>query len=185
MFRELGFAPTSVGMQYVSRLIFFRAQHNTCRRISFGKGEDFWSNVFPTELTAQFSSDIKKFGRVLKIIKKLEVLFAVMPVNKMLPLFRFSKDFGEKMVYPLVALFFGTGNQTPYISCAILVRTSRSLWTASDLPAIIRRSVCLWIPACDCSNLTKRVYLPAYRRCMPSQKFVPYRPFSSLAKRLM
>ncbi len=39
----------------------------------------------------------------------------------MLRLFRFSKDFGEMMVFPLVALFFGTGNQTPYISCAILV----------------------------------------------------------------
>lgn len=25
----------------------------------------------------------------------------------MLRMFRFSKDFGEKMVYPLVALFFG------------------------------------------------------------------------------
>ena len=47
---------------------------------------------------------------------------ALMPVHAMLKLFRFSKDFGEKMVYPLVALFFGTGNQTPYISCAILVR---------------------------------------------------------------
>ena len=26
------------------------------------------------------------------------------------------------MIYPLVALFFGTGNQTPFISCAILER---------------------------------------------------------------
>jgi hypothetical protein len=30
------------------------------------------------------------------------------------------------MVYPLVALFFGTGNQTPYISCAILVSVLRN-----------------------------------------------------------
>lgn len=91
-------------------------------RISFGKGDDFWTNVFPTSLTSQFQADIAKFGRVLKIIKKLEVPFALMPVHTMLRLFRFSTDFGEKMVYPLVALFFGTGNQTPYISCAILVR---------------------------------------------------------------
>ncbi|KAH8108063.1 FAD/NAD-P-binding domain-containing protein [Cristinia sonorae] len=104
MFRMLGYEPTQVGMQ-----------------ISFGKDKDFWSNVFPTELTTQFQKDIVKFGTALKIIKKLEVVFALIPVHVMLRIFRFSKDFGEKMVYPLVALFFGTGNQTPYISSAILV----------------------------------------------------------------
>ncbi|TCD68068.1 hypothetical protein EIP91_011613 [Steccherinum ochraceum] len=105
MFRMLGFEATEVGMQ-----------------ISFGKGADFWTNVFPTELTAQFQKDIAKFGTALKVIKRLEVIFALIPVHTMLRLFRFSKDFGEKMVYPLVALFFGTGNQTPFISCAILER---------------------------------------------------------------
>ena len=97
-------------------------------RISFGKGEDFWTNVFPSSLTAKFQHDIAKFGRVLKTIKKLEVPFALIPVHVMLRMFRFSKDFGEKMVYPLVALFFGTGNQTPFISCAILVSLSVGLW---------------------------------------------------------
>ncbi|KAH9941001.1 FAD/NAD-P-binding domain-containing protein [Amylocystis lapponica] len=105
MFRMLGFEPTEVGMQ-----------------ISFGKGEDFWTNVFPTELTSKFQADIAKFGRALSVIKTLEPIFAVMPVHAMLKIFNFSTDFGEKMVYPLVALFFGTGNQTPYISCAILER---------------------------------------------------------------
>lgn len=33
-----------------------------------------------------------------------------------------AQGFGETIVYPLVALFFGTGNQTPYISSAILER---------------------------------------------------------------
>lgn len=51
-----------------------------------------------------------------------EVVFAFIPVYVMLKLFRFSQDFGERMIYPLVALFFGTGNQTPFISCAILER---------------------------------------------------------------
>ncbi|KAA1471046.1 FAD/NAD(P)-binding domain-containing protein [Dentipellis sp. KUC8613] len=105
MFSELGFEPSEVGMQ-----------------ISFGKGPDFWSNVFPSPLTAHFSADIRKFGRALSTIKALEVPFALLPVHSMLSLFRFSKGFGEKMVYPLVALFFGTGNQTPYVSCAILER---------------------------------------------------------------
>ncbi|EMD32158.1 hypothetical protein CERSUDRAFT_119132 [Gelatoporia subvermispora B] len=105
MFRMLGFEATEVGMQ-----------------ISFGKGDDFWTNVYPTSLVAQFKGDIAKFGRALTTIKTFEPVFALMPVHAMLKLFRFSDDFGEKMVYPLVALFFGTGNQTPYVSCAILER---------------------------------------------------------------
>ncbi|KAH9895234.1 FAD/NAD-P-binding domain-containing protein [Cubamyces lactineus] len=105
MFRMLGFEPTKVGMQ-----------------ISFGKGDNFWSNVFPSELVAQFKGDIAKFGTALSTIKKLEPVFAMIPVHVMLRMFNFSTGFGERMVYPLVALFFGTGNQTPYISSAILER---------------------------------------------------------------
>lgn len=33
-----------------------------------------------------------------------------------------NQEFGDIVVYPLVALFFGTGNQTPFISSAILER---------------------------------------------------------------
>ncbi len=136
MFEDvLGYKATEVGMQ-----------------ISFGKGkESFWSNVFPSELVDKFSDDIKKvsrvavaclysasivdktqrslaptsqsqFGRVLQTIKRFEVFFAVIPVSKMLSMFRFSPEFGERMVYPLVALFFGTGNETKHISSAILER---------------------------------------------------------------
>ena len=44
--------PTPVGMQ-----------------VSFGKGDKYWSNVYPTQLSRSFAKDIKKFGRVLKIVK--------------------------------------------------------------------------------------------------------------------
>jgi hypothetical protein len=44
---------------------------------------------------------------VLKIIKTFEVVFAFVSIQAMLWLFHFSKGFGEKMVYPLAALFFG------------------------------------------------------------------------------
>ena len=37
-------------------------------------------------------------------------------------MFFFSKDFGDKMVYPLIALFLGTGNQTANVACVILER---------------------------------------------------------------
>ena len=95
-------------------------------RISFGKGDDFWSNVFPSKLVAEYQKDIIKFGRALSVIKSLELVFAMIPVHVMLRIFNFSAGFGERMVYPLVALFFGTGNQTPYISSAILVASIRA-----------------------------------------------------------
>ncbi|PWZ03502.1 hypothetical protein BCV70DRAFT_18495 [Testicularia cyperi] len=104
------------------QVLGFRAQE-VGMQISFGKGkESFWSNVFPSELVEKYSDDIKKFGRTLKTIKKFEVLFAVIPVHRMLKMFGFSDEFGERMVYPLVALFFGTGNDTKHISSAILER---------------------------------------------------------------
>ena len=100
----------------------FRAQ-KVGMQISFGKGRDtFWSNVFPSELVDRFSEDIKRFGKTLRTIKRFEVFFAVIPVHRMLSMFKYSPEFGERMVYPLVALFFGTGNDTKYISSAILER---------------------------------------------------------------
>lgn len=118
MFELLGYKSTEVGMQYVpfhssppsSRLSLHAAltsSHLLSIRISFGKGPNFWSNVFPSDLTRKFQKDIEKFGRVLKTIKRLEVIFAFIPVHVMLKMFRFSEDFGDRMVYPLVALFFG------------------------------------------------------------------------------
>jgi hypothetical protein len=40
----------------------------------------------------------------------------------MLRMFFFSKSFGDKMAYPLIALFLGTGNQTANVACTILER---------------------------------------------------------------
>ena len=42
-------------------------------------------------VVARFGSDIKKFGRVLKVIKLFEVVFALIPVHVMLRMFFFSK----------------------------------------------------------------------------------------------
>lgn len=69
----------------------------------------------------------------MSVIKKFEPVFAMIPVYAMLKIFNFSKDFGDKMVYPLVALFFGTGNQTPYISSAILVS---NVYRSDPVPTI-------------------------------------------------
>ena len=73
-------------------------------------GKDgFWTNVFPSTLVEQFSGDIKKFGRVLKIIKWTMPVLGLVPLKTMLKMFFFHKDFGDKMVLPLIALFLGTG----------------------------------------------------------------------------
>lgn len=92
-------------------------------QVSFGKGKDgFWTNVFPSQLVDNYSKDIKKFGRFLKLIKYTMPVLGLVPIRIMLRLMFFSKDFGDKMVYPLIALFLGTGNQTANVPSAIVER---------------------------------------------------------------
>ncbi len=74
-------------------------------------------------------------------------MFAAIPVHTMLRMFGFSTEFGERMVYPLVALFFGTGNQTPYISSAILVRARDTRTRPLPLTYCFIRNASLWIQA--------------------------------------
>ncbi|KAL8865256.1 MAG: hypothetical protein Q9174_006983 [Haloplaca sp. 1 TL-2023] len=79
-------------------------------QVAFGQGADsFWTNVFPSPLVDRFSKDIKKFGKVLKIIKYTMPVLGLVPIRIMLRLFMFNKEFGDKMVFPLIALFLGTG----------------------------------------------------------------------------
>jgi hypothetical protein len=97
--------------------------HEIKLQVSFGKGEEsFWTNVFPSQLINQFSGDIKKFGRVLKLIKRTMPVLGIVPIWVMLRIFFFSKDFGDRMVYPLIALFLGTG-----LHCSSRIFTLRSL----------------------------------------------------------
>ncbi|KAF4509457.1 hypothetical protein G6O67_003630 [Ophiocordyceps sinensis] len=105
-FRQHGYPPQEVQLQ-----------------VAFGKGESgFWTNVFPSKLVQRYSSDIKKFGFFLKVIKWTLPVLGLVPISIMLRLFLFSRDFGDKMVYPLIALFLGTGNQTPHVPSAIVER---------------------------------------------------------------
>ncbi|KAJ5102428.1 hypothetical protein NUU61_004650 [Penicillium alfredii] len=115
-FRQYGYEPQPVKLQ-----------------VSFGKGHDsFWTNVFPSPLVDQLSGEIKKLGRVLKCIKYLMPILGILPVKVTLRLFRFSDDFNKKMVLPLLALFLGTGNQTPNVPSVLLERLfddpQMSLW---------------------------------------------------------
>lgn len=77
--------------------------------VAFNSQEsEFWTNCFPTPTIDRFSQDIKKFGRVLKVIKYSEPIWAMISVETMLGVFGFSKEFGDVIVYPLTALFFGS-----------------------------------------------------------------------------
>ncbi|KAI9147922.1 hypothetical protein HJFPF1_11740 [Paramyrothecium foliicola] len=92
-------------------------------QVSFGKGESgFWINCFPSPLVKQFSSDIKRLGFFLKFIRWTMPVFGLVPISIMLRAFFFSKDFGDKVVYPLTALFLGTGNQTASVPSTIIER---------------------------------------------------------------
>ncbi|KOS16799.1 hypothetical protein ESCO_004589 [Escovopsis weberi] len=91
--------------------------------VAFGKGQDgFWTNCFPSKLVEKHASDIKRFGLFLKVIRWTMPILGIIPISLMLRLFFFSKDFADKMVYPLIALFLGTGNQTPHVPAAIVER---------------------------------------------------------------
>ncbi|RDW93616.1 putative flavin-containing amine oxidasedehydrogenase [Aspergillus mulundensis] len=105
-FRDYGYEPHEVKLQ-----------------VAFGKGSDaFFTNVFPSPLVDEFRAEIKKLGRVMKVIKYALPILGVLPVKVILKLFRFSTEFGNRMLLPLLALFLGTGNQTPNVSCALLER---------------------------------------------------------------
>ena len=94
-------------------------------KISFGKDSTAWNNQgpeFETDLIRRLRPEIKRFGTVLKWVKRLEFIFLFVPIEKLLKLMRFSQEFRNYMVFPLTALFFGTGNQTPHVSSAIIAR---------------------------------------------------------------
>ncbi|KAI9373425.1 hypothetical protein BJX61DRAFT_533182 [Aspergillus egyptiacus] len=116
-FRDYGYSPHAVKLQ-----------------VSFGKGADsFFTNVFPSPLIERFAAEIKKLKRVLRWIKLGMPVLGLLPVKVILKIFRFTPEFGTKMLLPLLALFLGTGNQTANVSAALLERLfddpHLGLWT--------------------------------------------------------
>eukprot|EP00667_Euglena_gracilis_P006630 EG_transcript_6685 len=92
-------------------------------RVSFGKGATAWNNYNDSSpLVHRLRGEIKWFGQVLRWIHRLEVVFIFVPICWVLTVCRFSADFSNLMVYALTALFFGTGNQTKWVSSAVVAR---------------------------------------------------------------
>ena len=83
---------------------------NTRLDVSFGKGANNWKNYVPSELQERLKPEIARFGVVLKWLSRLEFITIFMSIDFVLRFLFFSADFRQRMVYPLVALFFGTGS---------------------------------------------------------------------------
>lgn len=92
-------------------------------QVSFGRGERFWTNVFPTRLLARHGREVARFAQTLKILRALELVFALLPLRLVLStLFRFSTEFVDAVALPMTALFLGTGNATPAVPTVMLER---------------------------------------------------------------
>ncbi|KAK0754388.1 hypothetical protein B0T18DRAFT_314436 [Schizothecium vesticola] len=117
-------------------------------QVSFGKGDQFWTNVFPTKLLERHRGEIRRFVWMLKIVRWFEVLFALVPIKVLMKLFWFSDEFTNAVALPMVALFLGTGNYTPGVPSIMLERLCTSptygMWyppdkerIASNLPPMV------------------------------------------------
>jgi predicted NAD/FAD-binding protein len=95
-------------------------------RVSFGQESHAWTNYLPSDSNGieiqQLQSEIGRFGRYLKFISWFEPIFIFIPIWLTTRLFCLSSRFTNAMLYPLTALFFGTGNQTANVSSALIAR---------------------------------------------------------------
>ncbi|WWD22893.1 hypothetical protein CI109_107388 [Kwoniella shandongensis] len=105
-------------------------------QVSFGKGDKFWTNLFPTKLVDQHAADIKRFNFFLKLIRWFEVFFALIPIKISCKLAGLSNEFLEYMLFPSLALFLGTGNATPNLPTVMMERLYTSptygMWYPCD-----------------------------------------------------
>ncbi|KAK2867831.1 hypothetical protein FQN49_003429 [Arthroderma sp. PD_2] len=101
-FREYGHEPQETTLQF-----------------AFGKGkENFWTSAFPTALVDEHAKEIQKFGELLSTVRRHPLLWHL-PLKAFLRLYGFSKEFGNKIVYPATSIFFGMGNQGRDVPCGL------------------------------------------------------------------
>jgi len=109
-------------------------------QVSFGKDEQFWTNVFPTKMLKKHASEVKRFFYMLKIIRTFEIFFALLPIKYLVKLFWFSTEFANVVALPMVALFLGTGNYAPEVPSMVLERLCTSptygMWYPPDKNSI-------------------------------------------------
>ncbi len=85
---------------------------------------------------------------MLKIVRWFELIFALIPIKILFKIFFFSEEFTNTVAMPMIALFLGTGNETPNVPTIILERLCTSptygMWyppdkvsIASNLPPMV------------------------------------------------
>lgn len=91
-------------------------------KVSFGVGERQWSNHEDSDKIKKHRKEIERFGGTLDLMDKFEALFVGISIRNVMKLFRYSEDFQNDIIFPLTALFFGTGNQTANVSSVIFAK---------------------------------------------------------------
>ncbi|KAF2421798.1 FAD/NAD(P)-binding domain-containing protein [Tothia fuscella] len=124
-------------------------------QVSFGKDDTFWTNVFPTKLLATHQNEVRRFVRMLSIVRTFELFFALLPIRLLLKLFWFSDIFANSVALPMIALFLGTGNYSTEVPSMIMERLSTSptygMWYPPDKLSIA-------------SNMPPMVVFPEFSR---------------------
>ncbi|KAI0163938.1 hypothetical protein GGR57DRAFT_270674 [Xylariaceae sp. FL1272] len=110
-------------------------------QVSFGKDDTFWTNVFPTKILAKHAKEVSRLVTMLKIMRWLEVFFALLPLRLVFKMFLFSEDFINTVALPMTALFLGTGNATPQVPALMFERLCTSptygMWYKPDPHSVV------------------------------------------------
>jgi hypothetical protein len=61
--------------------------------VSFGTGEHFWTNLFPTQLQVKHKNEIKRFKWAIRFMRWTEVFWALIPLKVSLKMFFFSDEY--------------------------------------------------------------------------------------------
>ncbi|CZT45259.1 related to flavin-containing amine oxidasedehydrogenase [Rhynchosporium secalis] len=110
-------------------------------QVSFGKDETFWTNVFPTKLLQKHAAEIQRFNAMIRFVRWFEIFFALIPIKFVMKLFMFSEEFTNAVALPMLALFLGTGNETPNVPTIMLERLCTSptygMWYPGDKLSVV------------------------------------------------
>lgn len=79
---------------------------------------------------------------MIKITRWFEIFFALIPVKYVMKMFFFSEEFTNVIAMPMLALFLGTGNETPNVPTIMLERLCTSptygMWYPLDKLSVVR-----------------------------------------------
>ncbi|KFA69507.1 hypothetical protein S40285_05673 [Stachybotrys chlorohalonatus IBT 40285] len=109
--------------------------------VSFGKDQNFWTNVFPTTLLEKHAKEVSRLTTMLKFMRWFEVFVGPLPLKFVFKTAGFSEEFTNTIALPMTALFLGTGNATPEVPTMMFERLCTSptygMWYPSDKNSVV------------------------------------------------